>query len=240
MEFREKLRKTAAGLNKAKVGRAVGLQANTISSYIATGSVPRGDIALKIARALDVPLEWLVDDSQDWPPPLADAKGVATSADSELMEEACRRLANVAARVESEVTRLGKIDWPTVAAEALAVPVDAPLPPAVRAAVDSLYPLGNAIEELASFDASRVLSRYIPDPPDVDRVRDTAARLRDTPELDAVWSYRQLRALAEGMKRRGDPMPQSDAEAHRKRLLAILKKPGPAGRPAKNGGSEAR
>ena len=69
MNFTEKLKRASADLNKSKAGERVGLKADTISSYITKKAIPRLDTAVKIARALSVPLEWLADDSQDWPPP---------------------------------------------------------------------------------------------------------------------------------------------------------------------------
>jgi transcriptional regulator with XRE-family HTH domain len=68
MTFAEKLRAVSEGVNKARAGKAAGMRSTTISNYIATRSIPRADIALKLARALGVSLEWLVDDAQGMPP----------------------------------------------------------------------------------------------------------------------------------------------------------------------------
>jgi len=69
MTFQEKLKRAASGVNKSSASKGQNLKANTISTYIAKGSLPRADIALKIARALKVPLDWLVDPDAEWPPP---------------------------------------------------------------------------------------------------------------------------------------------------------------------------
>lgn len=95
MEFHEKLKRRVAdlGINKAKAAREAGLPESTISSYLArTGSLPRLDIATKIAAALKVPLAWLADDSKGWPPPPAD-DGVRISdvPYTELARELARR-----------------------------------------------------------------------------------------------------------------------------------------------------
>jgi hypothetical protein len=69
MTFREKLRSLGAGVNKSARGVGVGLKPNTISTYMVKGSIPRADIALKMARALGVDVAWLIDDAAPWPPP---------------------------------------------------------------------------------------------------------------------------------------------------------------------------
>lgn len=69
MKFTEKLRLLTDGQNKARIGRCSGLGTTTISNYIAKGSMPRADIAVKMASALNVPIDWLCDDDRDWPPP---------------------------------------------------------------------------------------------------------------------------------------------------------------------------
>lgn len=69
MTFHEKLKALARNQNKAALARSAGLPESTISSYMCKpDSLPRVDIGLKIARALDVSAEWLFDDSQDMPP----------------------------------------------------------------------------------------------------------------------------------------------------------------------------
>ena len=68
MTFTEKLRRLTFAMNKAKVGRAAGLGPNGISAYICKGSIPRGDIAQRLASTLGVSCDWLLDASQDWPP----------------------------------------------------------------------------------------------------------------------------------------------------------------------------
>ncbi len=109
-----KLHIQAMELNKAKAARSVGLPANTISSYLAKPkSIPRADIALKIARAIRVPVEWLLDDDQDWPPPSLmprrDVLGVIS--DKELMNEVCRRYWLYLKDFEDAVSDAEKVDW---------------------------------------------------------------------------------------------------------------------------------
>jgi transcriptional regulator with XRE-family HTH domain len=68
MTFTEKLSRLTEQMNKSKVGRRAGLATSTIGSLLCTGSIPRADTALRIARVLRVSIEWLVDDEQGWPP----------------------------------------------------------------------------------------------------------------------------------------------------------------------------
>ncbi|HUO07066.1 MAG TPA: helix-turn-helix transcriptional regulator [Phycisphaerae bacterium] len=69
MKFAEKLKRLTVGVNKAKVAREAGLPTNAVNDYIGRGYIPRLDKALKLARALNVSLEFLADDSADFPPP---------------------------------------------------------------------------------------------------------------------------------------------------------------------------
>lgn len=69
MKMRDKLLKLVASEPIAKVARRAKVSPSTISNLVNRGSIPRADNALLLARALNVPLEWLVDDLQGWPPP---------------------------------------------------------------------------------------------------------------------------------------------------------------------------
>jgi len=69
MNFTEKLSRLTADRSKSEVARAASLSATTISNYIARGSLPRYDIAVRIARAVGVSVEWMLDDAADFPPP---------------------------------------------------------------------------------------------------------------------------------------------------------------------------
>jgi transcriptional regulator with XRE-family HTH domain len=92
MRFAEKLERFTREKNKAKIARAAGLPANAINEYIAKGYTPRADNALALAKALKVPLEWLVDDSRDYPPPEPVPKPtVSDLPDYDLLLELARR-----------------------------------------------------------------------------------------------------------------------------------------------------
>ena len=68
MLFTDKLRHLCVDRNKSAVSRRAGLPPNGIADYFGKGYLPRADTALRIVQALNVSLEWLVDDRQGWPP----------------------------------------------------------------------------------------------------------------------------------------------------------------------------
>jgi len=69
MKFTEKLEKLTESENRSRICRRAGLPASAISNYITNGQMPGLEPALKIAAALDVPLDWLADDSRGFPVP---------------------------------------------------------------------------------------------------------------------------------------------------------------------------
>ena len=68
MTFIEKLRRLTDDRNKSKLARRMGLPPTAIHAYLSKGYMPRANTALRIARALSVSFEWLLDDRQNWPP----------------------------------------------------------------------------------------------------------------------------------------------------------------------------
>jgi transcriptional regulator with XRE-family HTH domain len=59
---------TARGWDQKELARSVGLPEGRVTKWKSTGE-PTARQALAIARALGVSLEWLADDTQDYPPP---------------------------------------------------------------------------------------------------------------------------------------------------------------------------
>lgn len=68
MTFLQKLARLTADRHKVRISRRAGLAPTTVSNYLNRGSMPGADIAFRLARALNVSVEWMLDDSQGWPP----------------------------------------------------------------------------------------------------------------------------------------------------------------------------
>jgi transcriptional regulator with XRE-family HTH domain len=68
MTFTEKLARLTEDRCKTRVSVRAGLPSTAISNYITKRSTPGADVALRLSRALNVSVEWLIDDAQDWPP----------------------------------------------------------------------------------------------------------------------------------------------------------------------------
>lgn len=93
MKLAEKLGKLTQERNKAELSRTAGLPATAISDYVSKGYIPKADTALKLARALEVPVEWLIDDEADFPvpEPAAAPKTIRDFHDLELIADLGRR-----------------------------------------------------------------------------------------------------------------------------------------------------
>ena len=118
MTFQEKLRRLAPTINKSRAARAVGLKANAISTYMAKGSLPRIDIALKIALALGVPLDWLADDQQDFPPPAKASSSIRDFGDADLVHDLAQRYRSAKLDFLNEADRVKQFDWERAARDA--------------------------------------------------------------------------------------------------------------------------
>ncbi|MEA2707997.1 MAG: hypothetical protein QOF78_598 [Phycisphaerales bacterium] len=68
MTFHEKLRRLMEDRNRSAVARRVGVSVTTFNNYCTRDVQPLAENALRIARALNVSLEWLLDDARGWPP----------------------------------------------------------------------------------------------------------------------------------------------------------------------------
>jgi len=73
MEFGEKILKLRVRLPGSPspewVATQIRIHGMTIRRMESENRRPRLDVALKLARFFDVPLDWLADDDRDWPPP---------------------------------------------------------------------------------------------------------------------------------------------------------------------------
>ena len=133
VDFHSKLRRRVKelDLNKAKASRDAHLPDSTIGSYLSKPkSLPRIDIAVKIATALKVPVQWLIDNREDWPPPDASsaAQPLRDATDAQLIHEVARRFRQAMVDFHSEFNNALSMDWPRLAAEASLVGPTDPWP----------------------------------------------------------------------------------------------------------------
>lgn len=68
MTFREKLARLTDDRKKNKIAARAGMSPAAFYDLLHKNHTPRAATALRVARALGVDLDWLIDDSQDWPP----------------------------------------------------------------------------------------------------------------------------------------------------------------------------
>lgn len=111
MRFGEKLDRLTAHANKSKIAIEAGLPATAISDYINKGNVPRSDKALVLARALKVPLEWLVDDTQGFPLPTRETYNASSLSDDALLLEVARRYRLDMLRWQKVIREVEAVDW---------------------------------------------------------------------------------------------------------------------------------
>jgi transcriptional regulator with XRE-family HTH domain len=128
MDFAEKLSRLTEEKNKQKLSNAAGLPATAVSDYIAKGSIPRADKALALARALNVPLEWLVDDAQEWPPPTQQRQEPTDLSDSQLLVELVRRRRLAQIDFWEAIELAEQVDWRRFKRDLEAVHEGAPIP----------------------------------------------------------------------------------------------------------------
>ena len=127
--------------NKSEVARAAGLPVTAISNYINRKYIPRADTALRIAKALNVPLSWMVDDSQNWPPPKTDGASSAflqNAGDDELWSELSHRYIRYAKNALQYAEKLKEFDFAKLAYEFKNLP-DKKLSDKLRPAVSAVF-----------------------------------------------------------------------------------------------------
>src|SRR4051812_14306289 len=93
MKFADKLRKIIGDRRISAVAEDAQINPGLLNNYLNRGSEPGAMTALKIAKALKVPLEWLIDDAADLPVPEQPAGTQAADrlSDRELMMEVAKR-----------------------------------------------------------------------------------------------------------------------------------------------------
>lgn len=115
------------------------MQRGALNNYIHRDSSPLADSALRLARVMGVPLDWLVDDSQNWPPPSPrGGGGLSAATDRELMMELATRHRRVVLDYIAAQETADAIDWRRAADEVEQLGPDDPLPEMSRRALAAL------------------------------------------------------------------------------------------------------
>jgi transcriptional regulator with XRE-family HTH domain len=161
MTFAQKLSKLTAGRNKSAISQAADLPATAISNYINRKYTPSADKALRIARALDVPLDWLVDPDRDLPAPKSTGTlDAGALSDEQLMREVSRRYRIRATALWNALAEIDSINWEDVARKLLSVPLDVAFSPQLQHFVRLIETTGNEPFGLADYDASFTAEMY--------------------------------------------------------------------------------
>jgi transcriptional regulator with XRE-family HTH domain len=216
MIFAEKLVRATAEQNKAKVSRAAGLPPTAISNYITKKQLPRADTALALARALGVPLEWLIDDAQDWPPPnpRTDAKPATMLTDSDLMREVLRRRRLALAELLEKLKRAETIDWPDVHRRLAGIPPGGSIPRDLAADALLVYALfASHATAFRQFDLKfyqglyrQMLPSGVEKPEDLDdeQLMERVLKVLGNPAFDAVMKEVEKRPSMRTAQERTD------------------------------------
>lgn len=223
---------TELGLNKARAARDVGLPESTISSYLSkTDSLPRSDIGMKIARAINVPPEWLFDDGQEWPPPSrTEAVSLEALSADELMREVCRRYRRTMIDANSVLDEAATVDWNAVARQVLETPLDAELPAAVARHLSRVESIRLMPILLDGWEASAMNGSFeLPGPNPMHPVYDKERAKKRAREMWYQSTGMQLAAEANHLRSKPEQFRKSghDPEEERQQLLAKLPPPPP-------------
>ncbi len=196
MTFEEKLKEWLKGRSRAGLARLANLRPTVINNYL-TGerrSAPMAQTALKLARAMSVPLEWLVDDKQGWPPPdsIREREEAATKLpDQQIIREFLRRRLLAQMDLADKLDAAEQQDWRAVREKLSTIPPGERIPSdlfratllplAVNAAVTRLFHFHlNAIEELLPDVGDRAKATQ------ENQLEERYKRLWDDPEFQAA------------------------------------------------------
>jgi transcriptional regulator with XRE-family HTH domain len=95
-EFQKKLRLLMDGRSRKKVAEEAAIDPQWLANYLSRGDWPRADAILRIARALDVDVEWLLDEK---------VKAAMTRVNKPMV--ACGRVEILLKQLEVELKRAG-------------------------------------------------------------------------------------------------------------------------------------
>lgn len=83
MTIADKLQKFKATLKLQAIADRAGISRSLLSKYANQGSIPPADKAFALANALGVSVDWLLDDTQAWPPVWTDRNRAFENAEPE-------------------------------------------------------------------------------------------------------------------------------------------------------------
>jgi len=227
MKLYDKLKRLMEGRVQSPVAETAGIGTGTLSKYLKGAVTPGADIALRLARALEVPLEWLVDDEKGWPPP-KNLTNLRDCKDDDLMEEMARRYRHKAEGVTKILhSVMEHDDWLPVARRILDVPFGESIPPDLDkrfAAAASFYTLMIDLNEMMPDRVAALNYGDLSDPLKAnellrDQIEDkhNFARQNLCAPVQAIIHYRMLRDTAKSLKKR-----REEFEFYREKLAEML------------------
>jgi transcriptional regulator with XRE-family HTH domain len=142
VKLSEKLKEFTKKRSQASIARDAGLAPSILSNYINRGSEPLASAALKLARALEVPVDWLLDDAQGFPAPEPTPKPSASDLpDRELMMELAVRQRRLLLDFLQTLESANAIDWNKAASDAANLSPSDPLPDSAKQGIANLAAL---------------------------------------------------------------------------------------------------
>ena len=150
----EKLSRLVEGKRLADVARLARIKPTQVRDYTVKGAPPRYDIALKLAHALNVPADWLLDDAKNFPaPPPQEKISPSDLSDRELMLEIARRFRIDFVAVIDALDQIDMENWAQIRQNLAAWREGEPMPPEAQ----RVRPIVDAIE-----NATAMQLRYSP------------------------------------------------------------------------------
>lgn len=215
-------RKQTAVCDKADVGRTA------LSGYLKKGAMPPADVAFRLAHAMEVPLEWLLDDDQDWPPPAGDEQSLRGFSNDELARELAYRYRERAEEViEFLYSVMEHDEWLPVARRALEVPLDKPIPADIEDRVVDAWSFYTTMSKLNTLMPDRMATLIygdLSDPLKADVLyRDRIEMLHELARqnlcvpVQAIIHYRMCRDTSHSFKNR-----REEFEFYREKLAEML------------------
>lgn len=141
MKFAEKLIKLIGTDSRAKIAKRAGLKPTVVNNYVHRGSEPMSRASLALARALNVPLDWLIDDEKDWPPPKVGNPSLQEIPDREILREVLRRRRLMQLDLAEQLDAAEKIDWESLQKSIASTPLDQMLARDAQRKLEFIYAL---------------------------------------------------------------------------------------------------